>query len=156
MTWFAFKGYNGGKAIDVAGSQEKQLVFFGFHGYGTEAQAEKLPNSVNLLTAPQVNLIIADASKAVSEGAQPGGPNDITTPGGLGAAVVSQAPGVSDLYNLARNLGNGATWERAGEVLAGMILLYVGLRAVATPASGSYASAPLRHSAGKAIRKAVR
>ena len=32
MTWFAFKGYNDGQAIDLAGVQEKIAVGWRFHG----------------------------------------------------------------------------------------------------------------------------
>lgn len=83
MTWFAFKGYNNGQAVDIAGSQEKQAVSIGFHGYGTEKQAEANPNSVdgdwwNPLSYAQktfVNEIVVDYKAATAEGAQPGGPN---------------------------------------------------------------------------------
>jgi hypothetical protein len=75
MTWFAFAGLNNGKAVDLAGSQEKQAVTEGFHGYGTEAQAEANPNAVNIVTRGFADLWITDYNAAVSEKAQPGGAN---------------------------------------------------------------------------------
>ena len=88
MTWFAFQGLNSGKAVNLAGAQEKTATSEGFHGYATEAQAEANPNSVNILTRGFADLWISDYNAAVKEGAQPGGPNNITTPGGAANAAV--------------------------------------------------------------------
>lgn len=91
MTWFAFQGYNKGNPIDLAGAQEKEAVSFGFHGYGTAAQAKAHPNSVNLLQKPFVNAIIADAAAATRTGTQPGGPNNIfNIPGNVANSVLDR------------------------------------------------------------------
>ncbi len=130
MTWFAFKGLNGGKAVDLAGTQEKQAVVEGFHGYATEAQAEAAPNSVNLVTRVLADGWIADYNAAVKEQAQPGGKNDITTPGGVAGAVVDSSPLGSWQQSLTNFLGaltNGNTWIRLAEGVLGVVLIAIGL-----------------------------
>lgn len=132
MTWFAFKGYNGGKAVDIAGSQEKEAVTLGFHGYGTEAQAEAKPNSVNLLNSWFVNAITADYHAAVAEQAQPGGANaNILNPATAASAVATGAastiPGVAQIGSFFSALAQGSTWIRVAEGLLGIILIAVGL-----------------------------
>lgn len=118
MTWFAFQGYNNGKAVDIAGSQEKEAVTLGFHGYGTEAQAEKQPNSVNVLTSWFVNAIIADYGYAVKAGEQPGGPHATLTPGNVIAGTAQAA---------ASSLWGSFPWLRIGEVVLGLVLIAVGV-----------------------------
>lgn len=132
MTWFAFQGYNNGKAVDIAGSQEKEAVTLGFHGYGTEAQAEAKPNSVNLLTSWFVNAIVADYGAAVKEQAQPGGKNaNILNPGtavNAGASYVANSiPGVAAIGDFFSRLTQGNTWIRAGEVILGVMLIISGV-----------------------------
>ena len=136
MTWFAFKGYNGGAAIDIAGAQEKEAVAFGFHGYGTEAQAEHNPNSVNFLQKFVVNGLITDYNFAKAHGQQPGGPN-ASLPGmarsdlsSIGQSALNIVPGVKDIGDLAHRLTEPQTWIRVGEVIAGAVILFVGLKAV--------------------------
>jgi len=132
MTWFAFKGYNSGKAVDIAGSQEKEAVTFGFHGYGSEAEAEKKPNSVNLLTSWFVNAIIADYAAALKEQAQPGGKNaNILNPGTALKAgesyVANSIPGLATIGDFFGRLSQGTTWIRVGEVLLGALLIMSGV-----------------------------
>lgn len=139
MTWFAFRGYNGGAAIDLAGAQEKEAAGLGFHGYATAATAQDHPNSVNLLTSVFVNGFIADYKYAVASGEEPGGPNaDILNPAndvkGAAQAAANTIPGIADIGGFFRNLTEGKVWIRVGEVAAGLLLLYVGLKAVTTPA----------------------
>lgn len=129
MTWFAFQGLNGGKAVDLAGTQEKQATVEGFHGYATEAQAEAAPNAVNLVTRVFADGWIADYHAATKEGAQPGGPNNILTPGGLGGAVVQGSPlsGLAAIGDFFGRLSQGATWIRVAEGLLGIVLIAIGL-----------------------------
>lgn len=130
MTWFAFHGY---PDMSLAGSQEKQAVGMGFHGYATQAEADKNPNSVNILQAPILDLLESDYSSAVKEGAQPGGPNDITTPGGAAAAAVSQTPlsGIESLSKVLADIGRAVTdgkmWRSLGWLLLGIVLMIAGV-----------------------------
>lgn len=142
MTWFAFAGLNGGKAVDLAGTQEKQAVAEGFHGYGTEAQAEKNPNSVNWLTRYLADTWIADYNAALGSGSQPGGPNDITTPGGVWGAL-AQSSGLGAVGEFVKGLGQASTWLRVGEGVLGLVLIAVGVARLthAVPVATSIAKA---------------
>lgn len=131
MTWFAFDGY---PTIDLAGSQEKEAVALGFHGYATKADAEKNPNSVNILQKPILNLLETDYSYAVRAGEQPGGPHATLTPGnvvtGAGQAAESFTPfasvqdGLSAFY---RVVTNGKMWRSLGWLLLGLALMFTGI-----------------------------
>lgn len=133
MTWFAFQGLNSGKAVDLAGTQEKQAVVEGFHGYATETQAEANPNSVNAVTRYFADLWISDYKAAKAEKAQPGGKN-ASNPLAAGAQGVKQAaqdaandiPGVQAIGDFFSRLTEANTWIRIGEGLLGVILLAVG------------------------------
>jgi hypothetical protein len=158
MTWFAFKGYNNGAAIDLAGVQEKEAVSLGFHGYPTQLQAQAHPNSVNILQKLTVNALIADYKYAVASGEQPGGPNaNILNPvndaKGAAQAAAGAIPGVKDIGDFFRRLTEGSTWVRVGEVAAGMLLLYIGLKAAVTPGGVPVASRGVKQTAGSIIRK---
>jgi hypothetical protein len=130
MTWFAFQGYN---SINLAGSQEKEAVSLGFHGYATQAQAEANRNSVNFFQKGPLNLLETDYTKAVQEGAQPGGPNDITTPVGAakaaaaGSGIPNPLSGLDAIGSFFGTLTEASTWMRVGEVVLGIILLAVGV-----------------------------
>ena len=132
MTWFAFKGLNGGKAIDLAGSQETLAAGEGFHGYATEAQAEASPNAVNPVTQLLADAWIADYNAAVKENAQPGGANaDILNPATAAAAAatgaVNSVPGLQQVGSFFGALAEGSTWTRVAEGILGIILIAVGL-----------------------------
>lgn len=148
MTWFAWQGYNGGKAVDIAGSQEKQAVVLGFHGYGTEQQAEASPNSVagfpNPLAFVQkefVNAIIADYGYAKKAGEQPGGPNATPTPGHVVAGTV-QAATSGWVHNVEQWLIRGF------EMLLGIGLIVVSLAKLAS-------DTPVGRAAAKAGKAAM-
>lgn len=158
MTWFAFKGYNNGKAIDLAGSQEKEAVSLGFHGYGTEQLAETQPNSVSLFQKLFVNAFIADYNMAVKQGSQPGGPNaNILNPATAVKAGVQgdvnsllsglHIGGLSDIGDFFHRLTEKETWTRVAEVGIGVILLYVGLKAVTTPSGQQVAKQTVKKTA---------
>lgn len=132
MTWFAFQGLNSGKAVDLAGTQEKQAVIEGFHGYATEAEAEANPNAVNLLTRGFADLWITDYSAAVKEGAQPGGPNaDILNPVTAAKAAVTGAansiPGLAQVGQFFATLTQKNLWVSVLKVTVGGALLIIGL-----------------------------
>lgn len=126
MTWYAFKGLNGGKAIDIAGYDEKVATAFGFHGYGTESQAEQNLNSVNPLTQWQADLLIADAKAAQKELAGPGQPN-ASNPAGAIAQAASSDLGLGNVDKFFSGLTSKATWIRVLEIGLGGILMAVGL-----------------------------
>jgi putative N-acetylmannosamine-6-phosphate epimerase len=116
MTWFAFQGLNSGKAIDLAGTQEKQAVGTGFHGYGTESEAEKQPNSVNFLTRVEADAFISDYHTALKQQSQPGGPNaNITNPATAAKAAVTGSPvgsAISSVEGFVSAFGNKTLWIR--------------------------------------------
>lgn len=127
MFWIAFKGYNGGKAISLGAIEQAEATAYGMHGYPTAKEAEKKPNSVNAIEKPQVNAWIIAA-------------NDITgnPVKDLGNAAGSAASGVAS--GIINWISQKAIWERAGEVLVGVILIYVGVKASVTPASAPQAA----------------
>lgn len=122
MTWYAFKGYNNNQAVDASTFDSAELSALGMHGYSTQAEAQAHPNSVNVFQAPVVNAAIDDANNA----------RDVASaPGNAAAAVASAGTGtIDDAINF---LKQSNIWERAAEIVAGLILLYVGVKAVATP-----------------------
>jgi len=140
MTWFAFQGLNSGKAVNLAGTQEKQAVVEGFHGYATEAQAESHPNAVNVVTRVLADGWIADYNAAVKEGAQPGGPNNILTPSGAADAVGNTIPGLTQIGSFFTSLGSRNLWIRAAKIVIGGALVVIGLAHI-TGASNTVAAA---------------
>lgn len=140
MTWFAFRGY---PPIELAGIQEKQAVSLGFHGYATEAQANSHLNSVNVLQKVTLNILEADYKEALKAGQQPGGPNsNLANPANdIGAAANLAGVGaIGDFFN---RLTQGNTWLRVGEVVVGLMILYIGLKATTaqTPVGNAVKSA---------------
>jgi hypothetical protein len=132
MTWFAFSGLNSGQAVNLAGTQEKQAVLEGFHGYATQAQAQAAPNSVNLLTRTFADAWIADYNAALKEQAQPGGANasiynPATAASAAATGVANSIPGLSQIGSFFGALAQGNTWIRVAEGLLGIILIAVGL-----------------------------
>jgi hypothetical protein len=128
VTWFAFKGYYNNQPIDVAGSQEKEVVALGFHGYGTAAQAAKNPNSVNVFNGWIVDAAVEDYEAALKEQAQPGGANASNPVGAVTSDAESTIPGLGQISSFFSDISQAATWERVGEVLVGVIILYVALK----------------------------
>lgn len=141
MTWFAFHGLNGGKAIDLAGTQEKQAVAEGFHGYATQALAEKNPNAVNFVTRQFADLFIADYNGAgplpgaVQEQAQPGGKNaNILNPATAAKAgatgdvkEVENATGITSVTQFLSTLTSENLWIRVAKVAVGSAMILIGL-----------------------------
>lgn len=138
MTWYAFIGLNGGKAIDLAGSQEKQATAEGFHGYSTQSQAQANPNVVNTVTRVFADAFIADYSQAVKQGSQPGGPNaNILNPvtavkagvQGDTADAESLIPGFQDAEHFLSWIGavvsSKNTWYRVAKVGVGGFMIMV-------------------------------
>lgn len=129
-TWFAFKGYNNGKAVNVSTFDMTELDALGFHGYPNEKQAEQKPNSVpgfpNPLAAiaiPVVNAAIDDANNA----------RDVrSAPGNAAKAVADKAKqvipgGIDAIGKFFGNLTKSDTWIRTLKVIIGGLLMVVGL-----------------------------
>lgn len=126
MTWFAFQGLNSGKAIDLAGIQEKDAVAIGFHGYSTEAQAEANPNAINPITQIEADLLIADYNAALQQQSQPGGKNASNPIGAAATGILNQTGIGSALNNIDdffAKLKDGNLWLRVGEVVLGIVLI---------------------------------
>lgn len=123
MFWVAFKGYNNGNPISLGFAEQLEAEAFGMHGYPTATLAKAHPNAVNLVDKAQVNAwIIAN--------------NDITgNPGKDLANAAKNLPGVGSIDDAINWLKDN--WEsigiRIGETLVGLVLLYIGLKAVTTP-----------------------
>lgn len=126
MTWFDIK-YGGQSYVEnLTGTDEKTLVGLGFHGYATEAEAEQHPNSANVF-----QMIVASPILA---GNVPVGVANIPNPTSVaeGAGTAASAG-----ESLAEKLMSGALWTRVAEFIVGGLLLYLGLKAVVTPAGQS-------------------
>jgi hypothetical protein len=151
VSWYAFKGYNGGKAIVASAFDGAELNALGMHGYATAAIAQVNPNSVNVFQSPVVNAAIDDYNNA--RDISPTQANNPTNPAAPVAAAANTATSaaeklgsgtVDDVINF---LKQSNIWERGAEIIAGLILLYVGLKAVATPAGQVPAARGIRDTA---------
>jgi hypothetical protein len=149
MTWFAFNGYN---TIELAGLQEKEATSYGFHGYATQALAEKYRNSVNFVQAPVLDLLEADYNTARFAGQQPGGPNSnlanpASIPGSVGTAAGNAAGGLGNF--VLHTTGNFHTvLIRAAEIILGLLLIGIGLVKLSGGAQAAISKVPVY---GKAI-----
>jgi hypothetical protein len=129
-TWYAFKGYNNNKAVNVSQFDMAELMPLGFHGYATEAEADAKPNSVPhfpnpvaALAIPIVNAAINDANNARDVSSAPS-----NAAGAAAGVAVGAVPDVtSGIINFIKQ---GSIWERVVEVAIGGMLLYVGLKAM--------------------------
>jgi hypothetical protein len=116
MTWFAWKGLNGGKAVNLTGLTEKAAAADGFHGYATEAEAEAKPNSVNPLTRVEAEAFIP--------GTFANNP-DKSVAGAAGSAAASVIP--QQVTQFFSDLGEKATWLRIAKVVVGSVMIIIGL-----------------------------
>lgn len=158
--WYAFKGYNNGKAIAASVFDSGELEALGMHFYPTQAEAQAKPNSVTFYQVPVVNAAIDDYNNARDV---PGGTSLANNPASPTAAAKSAAsaaskavpiPGVGNVDDLINWLKQGAIWERVGEVAVGLILLYAGIKAIATPAGQNPAKKTFKDTA-KHVAKAA-
>lgn len=129
--WFYFPGRG---YYELSGIAEKELVATGAHGYTTKAQAGKHPNATsgfewNFVQAPLLDSF--DAASLSPGGA--GATGILVGPHGTGGVTgaVNNLTGLGALGDAANRLTQPNFWERAIEVIAGLILLYVGLNALA-------------------------
>lgn len=135
--------------MSLAGAYEKEAVALGFHGYSTQAQAMANPNSV-----PDWNLpVVAGLNALETAYKQEGGASGLAganSPVNLGA-ITSDAGNVADFLT---RLTSPHTWLRVGEFTAGLLLLYVGLKAVITPGNAPVARQTVSRTA-KTVAKRV-
>lgn len=125
-TWFAFHGYNNNKAVNVSTFDMTELDAIGMHGYPTEAQANAKPNSVNIFQAPVVNAAIDDANNA----------RDVANaPQKIAGAAASGA-----FSDFTKWLNSSNLLLRGAEIVAGILLIYIGLKAATAPGGASAAS----------------
>lgn len=128
MTWFAFQGLNGNKAVNLTGLTEKMAAADGFHGYATEAEAEAQPNSLNPLTSIEAKSFIPgtfanNPAKSVAGAAG----------NAVGSAAQSAASdlGLGSLDAFFSTLTNKLIWIRISEVALGIVLIAVGVAKLA-------------------------
>jgi len=150
-TWFAFKGYNNNKAINASIFDMTELDAIGMHGYPTEAQANAKPNSVNIFQAPVVNAAIDDANNARDVASAPG-----NVAGAAGKAVAGGASAVFGDFTKWLNQSN--LLLRGAEIAAGLLLIYIGVKAAVTPGGATTAARSGKqtaHSAAGALKTLV-
>jgi hypothetical protein len=96
----------------------------------------------------------AEAKKEFPTGKTP--TNAGITPARVASTAVSQAgasiPGVGSIDDAINFLKQGSIWERGVEIVAGLILLYVGIKAVATPAGTEPAKRTFRETAASVAK----
>lgn len=112
MTWFAFNGY---QDINAGGAEEKELVAAGFHGYGTQSEADAHKNSVNVfqgMLLDSLHLAHDTTGQAINAGQSIGG--------GVSSAI-------SSVPQFLQKLSEGNLWLRIGEFILGIVLIGLGL-----------------------------
>jgi hypothetical protein len=72
-------------------------------------------------------------------------------PAASAAANAAASGTLSGLNSLAGNLTNSHTWERVAEFVVGVILMYVGIKALATPGGASVAQQNLKKTAKNVV-----
>jgi hypothetical protein len=135
--WYAFQGYNNGKAIAASATDSAILESLGMHFYPTAAEAQAHPNSVNIFQKISVNAAIDDYNNA--RDISPTTANNPTSPTSTAKAAANSAgqaagklpiPGVGNIDDVISWLSQGSIWERGAEILGGFVLLYIGVKAM--------------------------
>lgn len=124
-TWFAFHGYNNGKAINASQFDMAELDALGMHGYPTEADAEAKPNSVNIFQAPIVNAAIDDANNARDVASAPG--NVAKGAANAAKSAAENIPGVSGITGFLGGLTSANLWIRIAKGILGGALILLGV-----------------------------
>lgn len=153
MTWFAFA--NDGNVYDLNGFAEKELVATFAHGYGTEAeawakknlpanpaQATMLATFISAASSPSgggvqgvIQVVTVDASGKVTGKISP--TNNPATNAAKGVIKSAAGDWLSGLTNW---IGQPNIWVRGAEIIAGLMVLYIGLKAVTAPPGASVGS----------------
>jgi hypothetical protein len=121
VTWFAWQGLNGGKAVNLSGLDEKEASADGFHGYGTQAEAEANPNSINPITRIEAEAFIPgtfanNPDKSVAQSA--------ANATGLPQAASSVEAEMASIWG---KLSDGKMWRSLGWLLLGILLMLAGV-----------------------------
>lgn len=122
MYWVAFKGYYNGKALSLGTVEQLEAEAMGFHGYGTEAEAEANPNTVNFAQKAQVNAWVFNAQGSLTQHLAPHIPV-------IGPAINAGEKAVgalTDVNTFLSRLTSPNTWIRAGEFILGALLILSG------------------------------
>lgn len=139
-TWYAFHGYNNGKAIAASAFDGAELNAMGMHGYPTEALAEAKPNSVSFFQVPVVNAAIDDYNNArdisPTIANNPSSPKAPVIAAGNAAKkaagqAVSWTVSLSKILAKLTNLNTRNLVTRAAEVIIGLGLVIVAVEELA-------------------------
>lgn len=125
MAWYAFHGYNNGKAIDASALDGAELNALGMHGYPTAADAEAKPNSVNIFQATFVNAAIDDANNARDVASAPG--NAAKAAGKAATSAAKSAANATGVAGFLGGLTSANLWIRVGKVIIGGALILIGV-----------------------------
>ena len=125
MTWYAFHGY---PTLNADAELSTQLGLAGFHGYATESAANAHPNSVNIFS----KWIVDEAEAQSSAVHQVLGAADTT-----GHAVTSSVDIAGKIIDFIKQPG---IYVRGAEILAGLLVLYIGLKATVSPEGAKLAT----------------
>lgn len=118
--WYAFKGYNNNKAVNVSAFDGAELNALGMHGYPTQADAEAKPNSVNIFQATFVNAAINDANNARDVASAP------KNAAKAAAKAVPKIPGISNVTDFLGGLTSANLWIRVAKGIIGGALILLG------------------------------
>lgn len=132
MTWFNFPGWGD---YNLNGAAEKELVATGAHGYATQAQADAKPNAS---PSPAQQLLLQGFNlSSLSPVGAAGAGGVLQTPhstGGISGAASNILGSTGNIIGDATKfIGQGSIWMRATEIIAGLMLLYAGVKALTAP-----------------------
>lgn len=133
--YYAWKGYNGGKALSLGAIEQGEAAVYGMHGYPTAAEAEAHPNSVNAIEKPQVNAWVVAANDITGN---PGA--DAKKAAGDVAGAIGNDTGITAVGDFVKGLAQPNLWIRIAKITVGSVILIVGL-AKLTGAGGVAAKA---------------
>lgn len=71
-----------------------------------------------------------------------------TNPSQVAAPIASAIPGVGNIDDAIKFITQGSLWERAVEIVGGLLLLYIGIKAMVTPAGQSANQQSFKKTAG--------
>jgi hypothetical protein len=73
----------------------------------------------------------------------------------VGGAIEAPLSGIAAVGDFFQRLTQKATWERVGEFAAGAIILYIGLKAIVTPAGQNVGTRTVKHTVSSVAGKAI-
>lgn len=153
MTWFNFPGWGD---YNLNGVAEKELVATRAHGYATQQEADQKPNAA---PSPAQQLLLQSFNAAsLSPVGAAGASGVLQTPhstGGITGAASNIAGSLgSGLSGITKFIGQGSIYMRATEIIAGIFLLYAGIKALTAPAGANVGRMTAKHTYGNVARVA--